>query len=291
MSTIKLTTIGLYNYDNTLFEGLTFPDGINKEIAVNEILMRSGEFEVLYPDPVFFKLQIEMWGKKHYRTFSKWVEGLAEEFNPLYNYDRYEEYQDEKRGTDSRTGSSSIASTAAEKEQRSTSKDYSEESAENVANISDATTKTDGSRSQATNEQVSTSSDSENKVSAFDASTYSPKDLNEQSGTQQTAGTVGEVSGTESNSSGNSSTATAKGLVGNDSMSDDSDRSSSSAQSKTEDESRASAESTTHTAHLYGNIGVTTSAQLLKEFLEVERFNIYENIAELFVDDFCIMVY
>lgn len=291
MSTIKLTTIGLYNYDNTLFEGLTFPAGIDKDIAVNEILMRSGEFEVLYPDPAFFKTQIEMWGKKHYRTFSKWVEGLAEEFNPIYNYDRYEEYQDEKRGTDSRTGSSSIASTAAEKEQRSTSKDYSEESAENVANISDATTKTDGSRSQATNEQVSTSSDSENKVSAFDASTYSPKDLNEQSGTQQTAGTVGEVSGTESNSSGNSSTATAKGLVGNDSISDDSDRSSSSAQSKTEDESRASAESTTHTAHLYGNIGVTTSAQLLKEFLEVERFNIYENIAELFVDDFCIMVY
>ena len=54
-------------------------------------------------------------------------------------------------------------------------------------------------------------------------------------------------------------------------------------------ESRA--EQTKHTAHLYGNIGVTTSAQLLKEFLDVERFNIYEQIADLFVDEFCVMVY
>ena len=35
----NMTLIGLYNYDNTLFDNLTLPEGINKDIAVNEILM------------------------------------------------------------------------------------------------------------------------------------------------------------------------------------------------------------------------------------------------------------
>ena len=53
----------------------------------------------------------------------------------------------------------------------------------------------------------------------------------------------------------------------------------------------AGVEQTTHTAHLYGNIGVTTSTQLLEDFLRVERFNIYEQIADIFADEFAIQVY
>ena len=46
-----------------------------------------------------------------------------------------------------------------------------------------------------------------------------------------------------------------------------------------------------HEAHLYGNIGVTTSTQMLEDFLRVERWNIYEHIADIFCDEFCIPVY
>ena len=48
---MKLTTIGLYNYDSTLFDGLTLPTSIDKNIAVFEILNRSAEFEIIYPEP------------------------------------------------------------------------------------------------------------------------------------------------------------------------------------------------------------------------------------------------
>lgn len=47
----------------------------------------------------------------------------------------------------------------------------------------------------------------------------------------------------------------------------------------------------THTAHLYGNIGVTTSQQMLESELDVARFNIIQQISDLFCTDFCLMIY
>ena len=193
MATLSL--IGLYNYDNTLFDGLTLPAGIDKDICVNEILRRCGEFELIYSDLDFNKSMIAQFGNKHNRTYTKWVEGLAEEFNPLHNYDRHEIYTD--------THKSNAVSNSA----------------------------------------TSTSSNADRKVSAYDASTMQPKE-NETSG--------GSGTGSAVNSS-------------NDEVK--------------------------HEAHLYGNIGVTTSTQMLEDFLRVERWNIYEHIADLFCDEFCIPVY
>lgn len=231
----KLTTIGIYNYYSNLFDGLTFPAGIDKDIAITQILDRSAEFEIIYPDPVFFSQMITFWGKKHYRTFEKWIEGLSAPFDPLYNYDRYEEYVDERLGN----------------------------AAQVTGNSSDMRTETAGNRQAVNSEAVESSGETENKVSAFDASNYSPKEKAESTNGQTTNASQVEGSSTVSNTAGKSDTATT--------------------------ESRA--EKVKHSAHLYGNIGVTTSAQLLLEFLDVERWNIYEQISDLFVDEFCIMVY
>lgn len=193
MATLSL--IGLYNYDNTLFDGLTLPAGIDKDICVNEILRRCGEFELIYSDLDFNKSMIAQFGNKHNRTFTKWVEGLAEEFNPLHNYDRHEIYTD--------THKSNAVSNSA----------------------------------------TSTSSNADRKVSAYDASTMQPK---------------------EQENSGGSGTGSAV---------------------------NTSNDEVKHEAHLYGNIGVTTSTQMLEDFLRVERWNIYEHIADIFCDEFCIPVY
>lgn len=45
------------------------------------------------------------------------------------------------------------------------------------------------------------------------------------------------------------------------------------------------------TSHIHGNIGVTTSQQMLQAELDVRRFNIYEQITDLFVEHFCLLVY
>lgn len=44
-------------------------------------------------------------------------------------------------------------------------------------------------------------------------------------------------------------------------------------------------------SYIHGNIGVTTSQQMLQAELDVQRFNIYQAISDAFVQEFCIMVY
>lgn len=45
------------------------------------------------------------------------------------------------------------------------------------------------------------------------------------------------------------------------------------------------------TGHTHGNIGVTTSQQMLQSELDIARFNLIEQITDLFVSEFCILVY
>ena len=255
----KMTLIGLYNYDQTLFNGLTFPDGIDKDIAVNEILMKANEFCVLYTDPDFMKIQIGIWGQKHYRTFDKWVKALAEEFNPLHNYDRHEEIEDHSgKKTNSKT-------TADYTDARSV--DMTAERTPNLNEITSENTTT-------TNSQMFPGSD-ETKVSAYDSSSYEPKE-------KQThdMGTV------ETSYSGGGTQRTTGSDKTTNSGTDDMTRSGTLADTEGGETFNGS-----HKAHIYGNIGVTTSTALLEDFLRVERWNIYENIADIFVDEFCIQIY
>ena len=46
-----------------------------------------------------------------------------------------------------------------------------------------------------------------------------------------------------------------------------------------------------HAGRVHGNIGVTTSQQMLEAELELGYWNIYSRITELFMKEFCIMVY
>lgn len=47
----------------------------------------------------------------------------------------------------------------------------------------------------------------------------------------------------------------------------------------------------TRSGRAHGNIGVTTSQQMIQSEREVAMFNIYDIIAESFVENFCLMVY
>ena len=109
MSVAKMTLIGFYNAledSSPLFEGLTLPTGIDKDLFINSLLLDSGEFEVLYDDPDFFKNAISIWGRKWYRTFDKWFNALSISYDPLNNYDRTETWT---TNTDSTSNSMSTA--------------------------------------------------------------------------------------------------------------------------------------------------------------------------------------
>ena len=61
MSSGMLTTLGLYNYDTSIFEGFQVPAGMNKANAIKQILLGTQELEVLYPEPQTLKVAISMW--------------------------------------------------------------------------------------------------------------------------------------------------------------------------------------------------------------------------------------
>ena len=61
MSTMqRLTLIGIYDYDPTLFDGLTLPDGYDKQTFIDSLLLEHGEKCVLYANPDFMKYSIDM---------------------------------------------------------------------------------------------------------------------------------------------------------------------------------------------------------------------------------------
>ena len=101
MSQSKITLIGIENYlnpEHSVFENMQLPVDIDKDTLIGAIILRCQEFELLYSDPDFLIAAVNIWSRKNYRTFEKWVKALDIQYDPLFNYDRTEEYTDTHSG-------------------------------------------------------------------------------------------------------------------------------------------------------------------------------------------------
>lgn len=243
----RLTLIGLYNYDNTLFDGLTLPDGYDKSLFVNTLLLEHGEKCVIYTDLNFMKFSIGAMGQKWYHEFERIYQTLTEDYNPLYNFDRNETYFDQIYGTNSEatTGWKGGGSTRTNKPEY-----YTEQ-------VTDSTSET------------VTDAKTTEKVSAFNSASYEPsKEVTENGGKQKTNAGKMKYSGTTEDIAEN------YGENSNGSV--------------TGSEQKA----ITHTAQLYGNIGVTTSQQMAKDEVALRRdLNLYEVVTGIFANELLIQVY
>lgn len=108
MSQAKITLIGIENYlnpDRSVFDKMQLPDGIDKETLIGAIILRCQEFELLYSDPDFLIDAVNIWSRKNYWTFDKWVKAININYDPLYNYDRTEEFTDTHAGNYKKHGS------------------------------------------------------------------------------------------------------------------------------------------------------------------------------------------
>ena len=84
-----------YRWDDTLFDLLDVPEGIDKDKLIDNILLEAGERSVIYSDPDFLKNAIGIWSNTYRATFERWAKALAIEYDPLENYDRREEWRSE----------------------------------------------------------------------------------------------------------------------------------------------------------------------------------------------------
>lgn len=209
-----LTVEGLYNYDNTLFDGFNVPKGLVKQIAIDAILMRTRELEILYPDFTYMKNRITIWSNKYQINWKKLYDTTVLEYNPIENYDRVEDWTD----TDDETISSARDNTV---------------------------------KSTSTNEIL-------NNVNITDQNTAFNAGLADHA-KQITAGDTtenGNITNTEK-----------------ENVNDGRNR------------------NHTRTGRAHGNIGVTTSQQMIQSERDLVVFNLYDVIAESFIENFCLMVY
>lgn len=214
-----MTIWGLYRYDPTIFDTMTLPTGIEKEDIVEEILLDGGSLEILYPQPDFLKSAIAVWSKHRAPIWAKMLETTEYEYNPIYNYDRYEEVTEGETGENSHT---------AEQTSSGTSGTTNESSADNTATVSQ--TGYNSNTFVDTNQQVSNGSNS-------------------------------VESNTESSTTNNI------------------------------EESGSTEIARTRSAHLYGNIGVTTTMQMIEAQRGIIDYDVTQVIVDEFLNKFCLAVY
>lgn len=229
MSTMqRLTLIGLYNYDPTLFDGLTLPDGYDLETFRDALLLEHGEKCILYSNPDFMKNAIALWGRKWSLELERIYDALAAEYDPIYNYDRYEEYTDNEGRKYSSTTNAGHKATDSPK----------------------FDVVTESNKDAVTEEQIS----------ADNSSGYQPEHKTTVDGGKTTASTSGKTQDLAETSN-----------------------------SKTDD---AETRNFSHKAHLYGNIGVTTSAAMVSEVVRQRfEYNVYSIAAKLFASELLLGIY
>lgn len=97
--------IGLYKFDNTIFDGLHLPEDLEseKDTIIDNILMETAEREVIYPDAPFMKSAIERWSKKQVGVWTELYKTTQYVYNPIWNKDGTRVEKRELAGTDYRT--------------------------------------------------------------------------------------------------------------------------------------------------------------------------------------------
>lgn len=99
----KISLIGLFNWDNSLFDLMELPEGLSLEIFRDNLLAETAELEVLYPNPEVLKNLIGVWSRKQIDIWTKLYETTMYDYNPIENYDRIE--TGKTSGTDKSTHS------------------------------------------------------------------------------------------------------------------------------------------------------------------------------------------
>lgn len=220
---MRLSVLGLYNFDSSLFSDMIYPSGFSdddKQTVVGNILAECAELEVLYPDFDTMKGLIRLWSKLNISVWQRIFTASQLEYNPIENYNRTELETIADDHSDTHSGIDSTSSSMSNTE---------------------------------TNSGTDTNT---NSVTSYDANSPYVHDTSS--------------------------------LLHGHVVSD----SSSGSTSLTHGEKIVHDGDITRNNHTSGNIGVTTSQQMLEQEIEVAaKLNVINMIVESFKNRFCLLVY
>lgn len=112
-----VTLATIYNFDPSIFDGVDFPSNISVQDFVDSLLMQCGEMPVLYSSPPLLKSLIQVWSNISQYSWNRLAATLTAEYNPIENYDRMEEWQDNSINNSRYTNSTNNTSNGSTKEQ------------------------------------------------------------------------------------------------------------------------------------------------------------------------------
>lgn len=223
----SLSLYGIFQYDDTILDGLSVPTGMDPDTVKNMLLIETAGMSILYPDAPFLKKAIALWCAERSDVWQKLYNTTVLQYDPIENYDRREESSEESIGNE-HVQSSQERST--DSESRGSSQQH--RSGENTATAANT---------------------------AYNSNDFADTSKSTSSGSDDVMdSTVSSGSGTENVSgSGNKSSTDLRRL----------------------------------SSRIHGNIGVTTSQQMIMSEREVAEFCMVDYIVNDFISRFCVMVY
>ena len=239
----NISPLGLFNWDNTIFDLLVIPSELDRETLINNLLAETAELEVLYPNPVVFKNLLGIWSSKELDVWNRLYATTQYEYNPIENYNRYEDGSDSGSNTVQHSGMDTHADGLTQ---------------------GGMDTHADGLTSGGS-DTVNGEKTTGHWIAGFDSAPSGDDDgLVKQTRDEENAETTTEYGRTE-NRTGNYAYGKTENRSGNYAYGE-----------KVETDNEGE-----HELHAHGNIGVTTTQKLIREQRQIEEFNIYDIIIEL----------
>ena len=244
----------LYQFDNSILDGLQLPEAVDADTLKDNLLLESAERELIYTDPAFLKNAVTVWSRKQLPVWTELEKTLHYEYNPIENYNMEEKETPAEYTETTKPSGSTVQTTPAE-----------------------TTETTTPAGSKTTDTPASVKNVDENRQNVYGANSENPRPANSENGSQtvevlKSGETVFEpvTDGTRRNTT--QKPETVKTVFDND-------------------EERHFKVNTERKLTRTGNIGVTTSQQMIEAQRELVKFNIMDVIIQDFIDRFCLLLY
>lgn len=231
--------IAVYSYDPSVLDLLELPEGVDRSVLIDNLLMETAEREIIYSNLGFLKQAIGSWSKKNLSVWEELYKTQHYEYNPIWNKD----------GTILETETRNLAGS-----------NYHTDNVDRIDNLQDKNT-----RNFEDKETRDLDDSSTNSVYGFNSSTEAPesKVVTDQNGTD----TINHTGTDTFDHTGRQ----------------DVDRTYDEKTTDTGTISRARTEQ--------GNIGLTSTQDLIRQQQELVKFNLMDYIIKDFGDKFCLGIY
>lgn len=282
----NMSIVGLYTYNPDLFKYFHYPfEGqadapYSKDEYVNKILIDAMDMELVYPDPEFMKKAINFWSISMLDSWERMADALLKKYNPIENYNRTETWTDKNTRTetwndkdkskDSWTHGGAFGDTGTVDVKRTDN--LKQKTGADNRNDTNVTETVDGTETNAAI-AYNTNTWKDNTKTTTDRTTENVNSLIQK--IDQTVDNTGTQDTLTTNSLSHS--VEENGLTESDAETN---------------RSGGVIENVTHDANVSGNIGVTTSQQMVEQEVQLRvKSQLMNIVTRQFIEYFCILVY